>query len=288
MGHADGLSEPGSSSNHPIAYPESVLDVEDEEEQILYAASFEELARNHVKYDTIIWVSISLLLVLAWGIGIILLLCLPIRRCLLQKDISSRKLYVTANEIVYKFSRPSILFWRVTTIEKRTPLSSVIDIITEQGCLQSVYGLHTFRVESIAHGKAAPVDELRVQGVADPGVLRKVIITEASKNAQDFGEGCKPTLTGEEERLSRGGSLSEGPVIFKSPSKSWKTLRCCDFYFPYNSGAQIIRIYSLNSQKNGWLVQMRYYIHQIDLLKTKRCHLSFSDYRLTALHFSKA
>ena len=102
MGHADGISGPGSSSNHPITYPESVLDDEDEEVQILYAASFEELARNHVQYDTIIWVSISLLLVLACGIGIILLLCLPIRRFMLQKDISSRKLYVTANEIVYK------------------------------------------------------------------------------------------------------------------------------------------------------------------------------------------
>ncbi|KAJ6722887.1 ABC TRANSPORTER G FAMILY MEMBER 16 [Salix koriyanagi] len=44
MGHADGISGPGSSSNHPITYPESVLDDEDEEEQILYAASFEELA----------------------------------------------------------------------------------------------------------------------------------------------------------------------------------------------------------------------------------------------------
>jgi len=52
----------------------------------------------------------------------------------------------------------------------------------------------------------------------------QVIITEASKNAQDFGKVCKPTLTGEEERLSRGGSLSEGPVIFKSPSKSWKVI----------------------------------------------------------------
>jgi hypothetical protein len=52
----------------------------------------------------------------------------------------------------------------------------------------------------------------------------QVIITEASKNAQDFGKGCKPTLTGEEQRLSRGGSLSEGPVIFKSPSKSWKVI----------------------------------------------------------------
>ncbi|KAJ6675400.1 hypothetical protein OIU85_011546 [Salix viminalis] len=141
---------------------------------------------------------------------------------MLQKDISSRKLYVTANEIVYKFSRPSILFWRVTTIEKRAPLSLVIDIIIEQGCLQSFYGLHTFRIESIAHGKAAPVDELRVQGVTDPGVLRKVIITEALKNLQDLGKGCEPTLTGEEESLSRVGSLSEGRVIFKSPTKSWK------------------------------------------------------------------
>jgi len=168
LGHTDGLSELGSSRDPLIAYPESELNVEDDEEQILYAASFEELAKNHVKYDTIIWISISLLLVLAWGIGIIMLLCFPIRRYMLQKDISSRKLYVTANEIVYKvlvcvvfffflwintrenwqhrcnsyiqyyfycvkFSRPSILFWRVSTIEKCIPLSLVIDIIIEQG-----------------------------------------------------------------------------------------------------------------------------------------------------------
>lgn len=42
------------------------------------------------------------------------------------------------------------------------------------GCLQSVYGIHTLRIESIAHGKAAPVDELLVQGVSNPGLLRKV------------------------------------------------------------------------------------------------------------------
>ncbi|KAJ6955309.1 hypothetical protein NC652_006677 [Populus alba x Populus x berolinensis] len=220
LGHTDGLSELGSSRDPLIASPESELNVEDDEEQILYAASFEELAKNHVKYDTIIWISISLLMVLAWGIGIIMLLCFPIRRYMLQKDISSRKLYVTANEIVYKFSRPSILFWRVSTIEKCIPLTLVIDIIIEQGCLQSLYGIHTFRVESIVHGKASPVDQLQVQGVADPGVLRKVIITEASKNVQDFGKGWNPTI--EEESLSRVGSLNEGPAVFKSPSKSWK------------------------------------------------------------------
>ena len=44
-----------------------------------------------------------------------------------------------------------------------------------KGWLQSVYGIHTFRVESIAHGKAASVDELQVQGVANPALLRKVM-----------------------------------------------------------------------------------------------------------------
>lgn len=43
------------------------------------------------------------------------------------------------------------------------------------GWLQSVYGIYTFRVESVAHGKAAPVDELQVQGVANPALLRKVM-----------------------------------------------------------------------------------------------------------------
>lgn len=38
-----------------------------------------------------------------------------------------------------------------------------------------MYGIHTFRVESIAHGKAAPVDELQVQGVANPALLRRVM-----------------------------------------------------------------------------------------------------------------
>lgn len=42
------------------------------------------------------------------------------------------------------------------------------------GCLQSRYGIHTFRIESIACGKAAAVDELQVQGVSNPSDLRKV------------------------------------------------------------------------------------------------------------------
>ncbi|KAJ8748840.1 hypothetical protein K2173_013271 [Erythroxylum novogranatense] len=227
MGHTDGVSEPASSKDHLLADPENGLDDDSEVslEEILYSASFEELAENNVKYDTIIWFSISLLLVLAWGVGVIMLLYLPIRRYVLQKDIASRKLYVTPNEIVYKVSRPSFIpFYGIVTIERRIPLSLVIDLIIEQGCLQSKYGLNTFRIESIAHGKAAPVDELRVQGITNAAHLRKVIIAEASKNILDTGKGWKLATTYNTEggTMSRMTSLSEGPVVFKSPSKSWK------------------------------------------------------------------
>lgn len=110
MGHTDGLSERQSSQAHLLADPELEVEEDDDDEngaadnseEILYEASFEELADNTVKYDTIIWVSISLLLVLAWGVGIFMLLYLPIRRYVLRKDILSRKLYITPSEIVYK------------------------------------------------------------------------------------------------------------------------------------------------------------------------------------------
>jgi hypothetical protein len=57
---------------------------------------------NYLQYDTIIWALISLLLVLAWGIGLLLLLYLPYKRYVLKRDILSRQLFVTENKIVYK------------------------------------------------------------------------------------------------------------------------------------------------------------------------------------------
>ena len=105
MGHTEGLSQRQHSKDHLLSDLVCELDIDetaDCSEQILYEASFKEFGRYSVQYDTIIWLSISLLLVLAWGFGIIMLLYLPYRRHVLQKDFSSRKLYVTPREIVYK------------------------------------------------------------------------------------------------------------------------------------------------------------------------------------------
>ncbi|KAM1053034.1 hypothetical protein ACFX13_000603 [Malus domestica] len=67
MGHTAGISEPRSSKGRLLPYAESSelddIDTTDCSEQILYTAFFEELAKNNFKYDTVIWLSISLLLV---------------------------------------------------------------------------------------------------------------------------------------------------------------------------------------------------------------------------------
>ncbi|XP_015961645.1 uncharacterized protein LOC107485619 [Arachis duranensis] len=228
MGHADGLPELRSQKDQILAEPmsESGDDDKGQEdylEQILYSASFEELASNSLKYDTVIWLSISLLLALAWGVGLIMLLYLPIRRYVLRKDLSSRRLYITPTEIVYKVSRPSYIpFWGTVTIERHIPLSLVIDIIIEQGCLQSIYGIRTFRVESIARGKAALVDELQIQGISDPDIFRKVIVTEASKNLRDVRRKLTAPSTNV-ENMDHMPAATEGSVVMRSPSKSWKT-----------------------------------------------------------------
>lgn len=102
--------------------------------KILYRATFDELENNHVNYDTVLWVLISLLLILAWGVGILMLIYLPIRRYILRQDIHSRTLYVTSHAIVYKVTRPAFLpCLGFTTIEKHVLLPLVTDVIVEQG-----------------------------------------------------------------------------------------------------------------------------------------------------------
>lgn len=116
MGHTNGLSEMKSSKDQIIADPllselsDDDDDEEDSVEQIIYTASFQELATNNIQYETVIWLSVSLLLVLAWGVGVIMLLYLPMRRYVLRKDLSTRELYVTATEIVYKVF---LYFWMI-------------------------------------------------------------------------------------------------------------------------------------------------------------------------------
>lgn len=103
MGSGDGAAQMNLLERGLLSKPGSHdEDTGAEDETVLYTASFKEMEDNFVKYQTAQWVLYSLLLILAWGIGLFMLLYLPVRRHILRKDIRSRRLYVTPNAIVYK------------------------------------------------------------------------------------------------------------------------------------------------------------------------------------------
>ena len=109
MGTIDEVIEIDSLEKRLLGEVESEGGNVKDEEAVLYAASFQESEHSFVKYHTVQWVLYSLLLVLAWGIGLLMLLYLPVRRFVLRKDIRSRKLYLTPNAIVYKVNSPVFL-----------------------------------------------------------------------------------------------------------------------------------------------------------------------------------
>jgi len=72
------------------------------EDEVLHDASFAEMEDNFVKYQIAQWILLSVLLVLAWGVGVLMLLYLPIRIYVCRRDFRSRKLYLTPHAVVYK------------------------------------------------------------------------------------------------------------------------------------------------------------------------------------------
>ncbi|XP_021804978.1 uncharacterized protein LOC110749227 [Prunus avium] len=153
---------------------------EAEDEIVLYAASFQEMEENYVKYQTAQWLLYSLLLILAWGIGFFMLLYLPVRRYILRKDIRSRKLYLTPNAIVYKVTKPvPFPIFGVLKKEKHVLLPSVADVVIEQGYLQSLYGVYSLRIEHVGV-RRPPSDDVQIHGIANPSAFRKAVLMRLS------------------------------------------------------------------------------------------------------------
>lgn len=111
MDEKNGLTEIDRLERGLLLEPDEYQTVGDDDEQSpLYTASFGEAEKNFVKYQTARWVLYSSLLILAWGIGLFMLIYLPLRRYVLHRDIRSRKLYITSNAIVYKVISSCLVF----------------------------------------------------------------------------------------------------------------------------------------------------------------------------------
>ncbi|XP_059633252.1 uncharacterized protein LOC132276026 isoform X1 [Cornus florida] len=186
----------------------------EEEEPVLYRASFEEMEEKFVKYRTAQWVLYSLPLVLAWGIGLFMLLYLPVRRYILRKEIRSRRLYLTPNAIVYKVVRPvPFPCFGVLKKEKHVLLPSVADIVIEQGYLQSLFGVYSIRFENVGV-RRPPSDDVQIQGIANPASFRKAVLTRLSDMRNEAFSRQVSTV----EDVSH----LRTPTTWMSPSKSSK------------------------------------------------------------------
>ncbi|OVA08311.1 hypothetical protein BVC80_209g31 [Macleaya cordata] len=179
MGSGDGVVqidvlERGLLSNSSSVVEDNEIE---EDEPILYSASFQEMEGNYVKYQTAQWVLYSLLLVLAWGIGLFMFLYIPVRRFVLGKEFRSRKLYITPNAIVYKVTRPvPFPCFGVLKKEKHVLLPSIADIVIEQGYLQSYFGIYSIRIENVGVRRPSS-DDVQIHGIANPREFRKVVLT---------------------------------------------------------------------------------------------------------------
>lgn len=153
---------------------------EQDDEPILYSASFEEAEDDFIKLKTTQWILYSLLLILAWGFGLLMFLYIPVRRYILRRMIRSRKLYVTPNSIVYKVTKPvPFPCFGVLKKEKHVLLPSVADVVIEQGYLQSRYGVYSIRIENVGV-RRPPSDDVQIEGIANPRAFRKFVLMQLS------------------------------------------------------------------------------------------------------------
>lgn len=188
MESVDGLSDEDCLEaqllTDPVAQPEYEESIGGG--KVLYRATFEELEEDFLNYETIQWILISLLLILAWGVGILLLLYTPVRRYVMRQDFRSRKLYVTYDAIIYKVTRPVFLPWLgVSKIETCILLPLITDIVVEQGCLQSLFGVHSVRIETLGKGRPFGDYSTHICGLANPRQFRKVVLTAATTLRED-------------------------------------------------------------------------------------------------------
>ncbi|XP_058079361.1 uncharacterized protein LOC131227572 isoform X2 [Magnolia sinica] len=211
MGSTDEAIEIDVLERHLLSDTASHDDGEAEDETIVYDASFKEMEDNYVKYQTAQWVLYSLLLILAWGIGLFMLFYLPVRRYISRKEFQSRKLYVTPNAIVYKYARPvPFPCFGVLKKEKHVLLPSVADIVVEQGYFQSLFGIYSVRIENAGVRRPAS-DDVQIQGVSHPSDFRKAVLAHLSTLRN---EGFAQQVSTSEDQSNYG-------AVYSSPHAAW-------------------------------------------------------------------
>ncbi|MCR9067137.1 MAG: hypothetical protein NXI00_24440 [Cytophagales bacterium] len=168
------------------------LSPEEEEEygnDIIYAASFRNNAKTYTTYAASIFVITCIPFILVYGIGLLLLLWAPFFTYVFYKDITTRRLFVTSDSIIYITSPPCCIpCFGVNKTEKHVLLSLVTDVIVSQGWYAGCWGLNTVGIENAGQGGVSSngkrTNDLSFTGIENAQLFKKIILrTAAAKRA---------------------------------------------------------------------------------------------------------
>jgi hypothetical protein len=154
--------------------------------QVLYRASFGPAAiEKYISYKTWGWVLISLCMILAYGMGIFMLIYLPVMRHIWREEIKKRRLYVTSESVVFKTETPCCCpCFGSSRQEKHVMISLVTDVVLSQSWFQQKFGIFQVAVENAGQGNTDPNGrpkmDVSVVAVDDPQMLKRVILMSAT------------------------------------------------------------------------------------------------------------
>eukprot|EP00992_Anisonema_acinus_P004019 TRINITY_DN14542_c0_g1_i1.p1 TRINITY_DN14542_c0_g1~~TRINITY_DN14542_c0_g1_i1.p1 ORF type:complete len:238 (-),score=51.69 TRINITY_DN14542_c0_g1_i1:98-811(-) len=148
---------------------------------VLYEADFSDV-ENFLSYKTWHYVLLCLGTTFIWGVGFLGLFWLPVMRHIWRRDFEARRLYVTAENIVYTTNVPVCMPCCGTTRrEKHILLSLVTDVILEQGCLQAKFGLQSVSLENAGQANPnQPGADVNVVGMSNARTFKRAVLAAAT------------------------------------------------------------------------------------------------------------
>jgi len=164
------------------------LDEEEEMEHglVLYRASFGELEDTYIRYRTWALFGISLVMILAYGLGLLMLVWLPVLRYIAREDLRSRRLYITSENVVYKNAPPACCpCFGVNKTEKHILLPLITDVVLSQSWFEAWFGIWTVSIENAGQGGGGGANnrvtpDLKIQGIYQPEIFKKLLLRAAT------------------------------------------------------------------------------------------------------------
>ena len=158
--------------------------------QVLWSANQEGMESAYKKYHTTLWCLLGLVLIPAYGVGLLLLLWAPVIWLNARDGFRARRFYVTEKGIVLRLREPvTCRCCGVNSAEKHLLHSVVTDVSVTQNFVQRWFGLHTIRVETPGQSRAGvdatATSDIEVLGLTEPMAVKAVLLLAVTLGRED-------------------------------------------------------------------------------------------------------